>query len=69
MAGKMFGWEGGKSLGNGAGQIIPSGGTPTGRMGREVMEMAVVFYLLEDGGMMQLLVQTNIYSSVKGKKH
>ena len=64
----MFGWEGEKSPGIGAGQTIPPGSTPTGRTDRVMVKMTVVFYLLEVGGMMQVLVQTNIYSFVKEKK-
>ena len=52
---------------SGVGQTIPPGSSQSGRMDREMVEMAVVFNLLKKGGMV-VLVQLDIHSFVKERK-
>ena len=52
---------------SGAGQTIPHGDTPDGGGWREMVEMVVVFNILEDGGLI-ILVHFIDHSYVKERK-
>ena len=61
----IFGWGGGKSLVSGAGRIIPLGGTQSGGLDSQKMEMTAVLTPMELEAGLMCIASTSISSYVK----